>query len=81
MLATVKPTCVGISGLRAFVDNHRSARAGAGGFTTAWGYVVGAVGLVLVTAAVVAPLTLYLKRRPKHGAKGYHAAPNGDEQI
>ncbi len=44
--------------------------------------MVGAVVLVLVTAAVVAPLTLYLNRRPKNRRpEGYTEAPEGEEQI
>ena len=60
MLEAVRQECIGIPELEAWVHSNLSAHCEHG---TAWGLIIGAIGLVVITALVVAPMTLYL--RPK----------------
>ena len=74
VLKAVRPECVGISGLESWVNSHRSTPMTSP--LKGWILVAGAVGLVVLTALIVVPLTLYLRPRANQ-----HRSGNYDKML
>jgi 4-phytase / acid phosphatase len=68
VLGAIKNDCVGISKLQAYVNNL--AETNESQVAPAWEFIVGAVGLVIVTTAVVAPLTIFFTKRKQRRNSG-----------
>ena len=70
VLDAIKQECVGLPKLQSYVHTLAAAAAAAAAPTNAghltapaWEFIVAAVGLVCITAAIVVPLTLFFTRR------------------
>lgn len=71
VLDAIKTECVGIPTLQNFVVASKKMNP-MSQMAPAWEFIVGAIGLIVVTAAVVAPLTVFFtKRKQRHDSDAY----------